>query len=66
MRRTRAIARTLLSDEENITLLDSAQILVMHLACLALPFVGISAVAVATCLATYLLCVFALAISTSL
>lgn len=60
MGKARSIARNILTDEENVTLIDSTPLLVMHLACLALPFVGISAAAVVVCLLAYLVRVFAL------
>lgn len=61
MGRARAIARTILTDEENVTLMDSTPLVFMHIvSLLMLPFVGISAVAVTVCLVTYLVRVFAL------
>jgi stearoyl-CoA desaturase (delta-9 desaturase) len=54
------VAKEIFSDDENITLLESAPIVLVHLVCLAAPFVGVSKTALWVCLATYLVRVFAL------
>jgi len=54
------IAKQVFSDDENITLMESCPILFVHLVLFAIPFVGFSWVALAACVATYLLRVFVL------
>ena len=56
----RVLAKEYLSDDENVTLMQSTPLVVMHLACLAIPFVGVSWVALAALLVTYSVRVFAL------
>jgi len=53
-------AKSALADDENIQLLESSPFLIVHLACLCIPLVGFSYVALSICVATYLLRVFAL------
>lgn len=55
-----AVAKEILSDEENITLMETCPILLVHLACLFIPLAGFSKVALLACLTTYLLRVFVL------
>jgi stearoyl-CoA desaturase (delta-9 desaturase) len=56
----RKLARQIYTDDENITLMESCPIFFVHLACLALFWVGFSWVALLVCLLTYWVRVFAL------
>jgi stearoyl-CoA desaturase (delta-9 desaturase) len=56
----RRLARQIYTDDENITLMESTPLLLMHLACLAVFWVGFSWTALAVFLLTYAFRVFAL------
>ena len=48
------------ADADNVRLIDSTPLVLIHLACIGLFFVGFSPIAIATCAAMYLLRVFAI------
>ena len=52
--------RTVFTDEDNVTLLDSCPILFMHLMCIVVPFTGFSITALIVCMLTHAIRVFAL------
>lgn len=52
--------RHILTDEENVMLMESSPLIFMHLMLFALPFTGFSWIALAVCMVTYAVRVFAL------
>ena len=58
--RFKHIAKEVLTDEDNVRLIDSTPLVFIHLACIGLFFVGISPVAIGMCILMYFIRVFAI------